>query len=171
MTSSSIVVTVAVLVAALNAFVGEPFRITTKRTDDRVELKAQDGKVLLVIRSPTGISHATIERSAEQWPSKVVIQLRLNGLENFKLSSDKTKLEASVSSHNGSIRLWMDGQEDSPLDSKSPYWMNIRTLDSNEKTTKTIPLKDGCFELELPKKFFESNPKSFKIEWIDFYRN
>ncbi len=171
MTSSSIAVSIAVLVATLSVFVGEPFMITTKRTDDRVEVKVQDGKAIFFIRSPTGISYATIERTAEKWPDKVVIQLRLNGLEDFRLSSGKMKLEASVSSHNGSVRLWMDGQEDSPLDSKSPYWMNIRILGSNEKTTKTIPLKDGCFELELPKKFFESNPKSFKIEWIDFYRN
>ncbi len=171
MTPSSIAVPIAVLVATLNLFVDEPFRITTKHTDDRVEVKPQDGKAVFVVRSPTGVSHATIERTAEKWPNKLVIQLRLNGLENFRLSSDKMKLEASVSSHNGSLRLWMDGQEDSPLDSKSPYWMNMRILGSDGKPTQAIPLKDGCFELELPKKFFESNPKSFKIEWIDFYRN
>ena len=65
----------------------------------------------------------------------------------------------------------MEGKEDSPLDSKSLYWMEIRTLDSDGEPTKVIPLKDGCFEMQLPKKFFEGNPKSFKVEWIDFYRN
>jgi hypothetical protein len=44
-------------------------------------------------------------------------------------------------------------------------------LDSEGAPTKAIPLKDGSFEMQLPKKFLEANPKSFKVEWIDFYRN
>lgn len=171
MTPSSIAVSAVIVVAALNIFVGEPFMITTKRVDDRIELKVQDGKAIFVVRSPIGISQATIQRSVDQWPDKVVVQLRLKGLENFKVSNDKVKLEASVSSHDGSFRLWMNGEEHSPLDSQSPYWMIPKILDSDEKPTKTIPLKDGCFELTIPKKFFESNSKSFKIEWIDFYRS
>jgi len=85
-----------------------PFKITTKRTDDRVRVKSQNNKVVFNIRNPTGISNATAERTTEQWPEKVVVQLRLKG---------------------------------------------------------------GYFEMQLPKKFFEGNPESFKLEWIDFYRN
>ena len=54
-------------------------------------------KIAFDIRSPFGISSATIERTTEQWPVKVVIQLRLKGLENFKVSTEKIKHEASVS--------------------------------------------------------------------------
>ena len=68
------------------------------------------------------------------------------------------------------VRLWKDGKEDSPLDSNSPYWMEIRILGSDGEPTKAIPLKDGYFDMELPKKFFGGNPRSFKVEWIDFYR-
>ncbi len=125
----------------------EPFKITAKRSDDLVEVKSNDDKTLLVIRSPFGISNATIERTTEQWPDKVVIQLRLKGLESLKLSTDKLKLEASVSSHDGNVRLWKDGKEDSPLDSKSPYWMEIEMLGSDGEPTKAIPLKDGSFEM------------------------
>lgn len=171
MRSKSIAVSLVVLVAALNCIADEPFKITTKRSDDRVEVKSNDDKTLFVIRSPFGISNATIERTAEKWPDKVMIQLRLNGLERFKVSTDKLKLEASVSSHDGSIRLWKEGEEDSPLHSTSPYWMEIKILDSDGEPTKAIPLKDGYFEMELPKKFVEGNPKWLKVEWIDFYRN
>lgn len=171
MTHGSIPASLVVLLAAMNCIADEPFKITTKRSDDRVEVKSKDDKTLFIIRSPFGISNAKIERTNDQWPDKVMIQLRLNGLENFKLSTDKPKLEASVSSHDGSMRLWKDGKEDSPLDSKSPYWMEIRILGSDGEPTKAIPLKDGCFEMQLPKKFFEGNPKSIKLEWIDFYRN
>lgn len=126
---------------------------------------------MLVVRSPSGISHAIIERITEQWPDKVVIQLRLNGLENFKVSTDELILEASVSSHNGEVRLWKDGEDDSPLNPLSPYWMEIRVLDRDDKPTRAIPIKDGCFEMQLPKKFFEGNPRLIRVEWIDFYRN
>ena len=171
MTCNSIAVSLIVLLATLNCIADETFKITTKRSDDRIEVKSKDDKAMFVIRSPIGISNATIERITEQWPDKVVIQLRLKGLENFKVSTDKLKLEASVSSHDPSVRLWKDGKEDSPLDSKSPYWMEIGILGSDGEPTKAIPLKDGYFDMELPKKFFEVNPKSFKVEWIDFYRN
>jgi hypothetical protein len=64
-----------------------------------------------------------------------------------------------------------DGKEESPLDVESPYWMEIRMVGSDGKPSKAIPLKNGYFELQLPKTFFEGNPKSFKMEWNDFYRN
>ncbi len=105
-----------------------------------------------------------------------MIQLRLKGLESFKISTDKLKTDASVSSHDGSVRLWKDGKEDTPLDAQNPYRMEIRMVGSDGEPTKAIPLKDGSFEMKLPKKFFEDNPRSFnprsfKVEWIDFYRN
>ncbi len=92
-----------------------------------------------------------------------MIQLRLKGLENFKLSTDKLKLEASVSSHDGNVRLWKDGKEDSPLDSKSPDWMEIKILDKASEPTKAIPLKDGLFEMQLPKRFFEGNQSRLRL--------
>jgi len=147
------------------------FKITTKRSDDRVDVKSKDGKTCFVIRSPSGISHTTIERKAEQWPDQVMIQLKLAGLENFKVSTDRITLEASVSSHIGEVRYWKQGEEDSPLDSTSTYWMEVRVLDEEGVPTKVLPLKVGCFEIQLPKELFESNPKSFKLEWIDFYRS
>jgi hypothetical protein len=35
---------------------------------------------------------------------------------------------------------------------------------------KSIPLKDGYFEMQLPKALFEHNPQSITLNWIDFYR-
>jgi hypothetical protein len=162
---------VIALGATITYIADDPFKITTKRPDDRVEVVFKDDKAIFVVRSPFGISNATIERTTEQWPDEVVIQLRFKGLESFKVSTDNLKIEASVSSHDGSVRLWKDGKENAPLDSKSPYWIEIKILDSEGAPTKAIPLKDGSFEMQLPEKFLEANPKSFKVEWIDFYRN
>lgn len=161
-------------VMAVGTAVGDDtpnFRITTRRTSDRVEVTITDKKGMFVVHSPVGISSATIERVTERWPDTIVIQLRLRGLESFKLSSGKLKLEASVSSHNGEQRLWKDEKEDVLLDSKNPSWMAILIKNSDGKATKTIPLNDGCFEMQLPKSFSEDNPKTLTLSWIDFYRN
>lgn len=171
MTYCTIATSVVFFLATLDCFAEEPFKVTTKRSNDRVGWKLEGNKATLAIHSPLGISDAIIERNTEQWPDQMVLQLRLTGLESFKLSTEKLRLEASLSSHNSNIRQWKDDKENALLDTKSPYWMAIRSLDSDGNPTKAIPLKDGCFEIRMPKKFFEGNPKSFKLTWIDFYRN
>src|SRR6266404_235413 len=121
------------------------FKITTKRKDDTVEVREDKGKVVFIIKSPFGISQAVIERQEENWPKLVVLWLHLKGLENFRASNGKVTLAAAVSSHDDKqrVRLWKDGKENFPLDSKSPFWMEIRMVGSDGKPAKSIPLKDG----------------------------
>ena len=148
------------------------FKITTKRGTDTVEVKVEKDQTVFSIHSPFGISHAVIERTQEEWPEGLVLRLHLKGLENFRASNGKVTLDAAVSSSDDRqrVRLWKDGKEDSPLDSKSPHWMVIRMVGNDGKSAKNIPLKDGFFEMRLPKVFFEANPKSITLNWIDFYR-
>ena len=163
-------VVLAVAVASATAGDGiPPFKITTKRDDDRVAVKLENEKVVFSVHSPFGISNAAIERTDEKWPDAVVLRLYLKGLENFRVTNAKVELEASVSSQDGKVRLWKDGKEDSPLDAKSPHWMEIRMVDGDGKPAKTIPLKNGHFELALPKDLFKGNRK-ITVEWIDFLR-
>ena len=138
-----------------------------------MDVKAEKGKATFSVHSPFGISHAVIERTSEKWPDAVVLRLHLKGLENFKVTNGKVKLEGSASLQDGKplVRLWKDGKEDAPLDAKSPYWMEVRILGGDGKQAKEIPLKDGYFEMPLPKALFEGNPKSITVNWIDFYRN
>jgi hypothetical protein len=149
------------------------FKITTKRDNDRVDAKVEKGKVTFSIHSPFGISHAAIERAGESWPDTVELRLHLKGMENFQVTNGKMKLEASASLQEGKplVRLWKDGKEDAPLDAESPCWMEIRILDVDGKQAMEIPLKDGYFEMTLPKALFEGNPKAITVNWIDFYRN
>lgn len=150
-----------------------PFKITTKRENDRVEVKVEKDKSIFSVHSPFGISHAVIERKDEKWPDAVVLRVHLKGLENFWASNSKVRLEASASLQDGKplVRLWKDGKEDKPLDSKSPYWMDVRILGGDGKLAKEIPLKDGYFEMQLPRAFFEGQPRAITLNWIDFYRN
>lgn len=147
------------------------FEVTTLRSDDRVETKHEASKTIFDVQSPSGISHANIERTEDKWPEKIFLRLRLKGLENLRLKTQDQTLCSSISSSSADIRQWLDKKEGSPLDLKSPFWMEIRIFDRDGKPTKTLPLQDGYFEMQLPVKFFESNPRSFKLEWIDFYRS
>ena len=165
---------VAVMAAVLstgctNTVEESQFKITTKRDNDKVEVKVESGKTVFSVHSPFGISQTVIERTEENWSDIVMLRLHLKGLENFKVSNGTITLEAAVSSQDGNVRLWKDGKEDSPLDAKSPYWTVIRMFSDDGKPVKTIPL-DGYFEIQLPKALFEDNPKSITVNWIDFYR-
>ncbi|WP_417737766.1 hypothetical protein [Rosistilla oblonga] len=159
------------MASCVTAFGDDPtFRITTKRDDDKVEVTVENDKAVMSVRSPFGISQAIIERSGNKWPTTVMLRLHLKGLENLKVTNGKNTLEAAVSSQDAKVRLWKDGKENSPLDSKHPYWMEIRMVGKDRKPVKTIPLKDGYFEMQLPKALLEDNPKSITLNWIDFYR-
>ena len=109
---------------------------------------------------------------SKNWPNSVTLRLHLKGLEHFKVTNGETTLKAAVSSHGGkqAVRLWLDDKEKSPLNAKSPLWMMVRMMGEDGKSAETIPLKDGYFEMQLPKALLEDDPKSITVNWIDFYR-
>ena len=148
------------------------FKITTRRKDDGVEVRADKDKALFTVKSPFGISHAVIERQEGTWPKAVVLRLHLKGLSSFRTSTGKVGVDAAVSIQEGrqKVRVWKDGQEDAPLDERSPLWTDIRIVGGDGKPARELPLKDGYFEVALPKALFEGNPKSVTLNWIDFYR-
>jgi hypothetical protein len=149
------------------------FKITTKCKDDAVEVQADKDKTVFDVKSPFGISQAVIEREGEKWPDTVALRLHLKGLESFRASNGKVKLDAAVGMQEGKVklRLWKDGKEDALLDEKSPLWTAIRIVGGDGQPAKELPLTDGYFEVVLPRAFFEGNPKAITLSWIDFYRN
>jgi hypothetical protein len=149
------------------------FKITTKRMDDAVKVQADKDKTVFAVKSPFGISQAVIERVEDAWPKAVVLRLHLKGLSSFRATNGNVTLDAAVSMEESKVkvRLWKDGKEDAPLDEISPFWMDIRILTGEGKPAKELPLKDGYFEMQLPKAYFEANPKAITMNWIDFYRN
>ena len=166
----AIVVVAFLSIGCASAAEDPQFKITTNRDNDKLEVKVEKDKTVVSVHSPFGISQTVIERTDGNWSDIVMLRLHLKGLENFKVSTGKVTLEAAVSSQDGKVRLWKDGKEDSPLDANSPYWMEIRILDGDDEPTTIIPVKDGYFEIPLPRALFEDNPKSITVSWIDFYR-
>jgi len=148
------------------------FKVTTKKVGDAVEVQVEKDRTVFSVKSPFGISQAVIERKEDKWPAAVVLRLHLKGLESFRASNGKVTLDAAVSIEEGmvKVRMWKDGKEDLPLDEISPFWMDIRILGSDGKPPKELLLKDGYFEMALPRAFFQGNPKTITLYWIDFYR-
>ena len=112
------------------------FKVTTKKANDSVEVRADKDKTLFIVKSPFGISQAVIERADNKWPDTVVLRLHLKGLESFRASNGKVTVDAAVSIEEGTtkVRLWKDGKEDAPLDKKSPLWMDIRIVGGDGKS-------------------------------------
>jgi hypothetical protein len=148
------------------------FKITASRSDDTVEVRSDEGKTSCTVRSPSGISRMVIERLGDDWPKEMVLRLHLKGLERLRVTSGRVTLDAEVSGHGSppEVRSWKNGEEKEELTEKSPFWMNIRILGGDGNTPPVIPLKQGHFEMTLPKAFLDGNPKSISVEWIDFYR-
>jgi hypothetical protein len=137
-----------------------------------VEVRADKDKTVFSVKSPFGISQAVIERQEDTWPKAVGLRLRLKGLESFRASNGKVRVDAAVSIREGKtqVRMWTDGKEDAPLDEKSLLWLDVRIVGGDGKPGRELPLKDGYFDVVLPRAFFEGKPKSITLQWIDFYR-
>jgi hypothetical protein len=56
-----------------------------------------------------------------------VLRLHLTGLSSFRASNGNVTLGATASSDEDKARvgIWKDGEEDAPLDEKSPLWTDI----------------------------------------------
>jgi hypothetical protein len=167
------IVTVTGLQAAGDAGVGGNrklgFHATVGRTDTRIRFVSEGGKTIIDITSQFGIDKATISRKSDKWPKAILVRLHLGGLESFKAGDEKFAVEWSVSStgENAKRVSLRKGRDEVALDDKSPYHTTVRIVGGNGK----IPLKDGYFEIRLPAKLFEGNPKEITLRWVDFYRN
>jgi len=100
-----------------------------------------------------------------------VLRLHLQGLEHFRLAQGDVKIEGAVSSQDGSVRLWLAGREDQPLQENDPLWIKVRRLDATGQPTTALPSGDGSFELAVPRALLQDNPPNVTLGWIDFYRS
>ena len=148
---------------------GEPtFLVSTKNSEDQVNVQYEDAAVIFDVHSPSGIGTAAIALESGAFPETIRVRLHLQGLENFRLTSEQDSIEASISSSDpGQVKIRSSDSE-APILPLNPLWIEIEVVSSGVE--KTIPLKDGYFEVTLPKGFIQRSGASFEIEWIDFYR-
>ncbi|HBJ35817.1 MAG TPA: hypothetical protein DDZ51_13935 [Planctomycetaceae bacterium] len=144
-------------------------KITTKRENDRVEIKHEKEHTCVSFRSPSGISHAIIQRTDQNWPTRMTVRLHLRGLESLKIGNGTTTISAAVTSHakDQPVRIWLNDLEDQTLRPKDRYFLSIR------KQQASVDSKGPAidyFDVELPTALFDGNPPTIRIDWIDFYR-
>lgn len=151
----------------------EGWKIDCPKEGDRLKIIPQKEAVILEISSERGIGQATVQRTAGPWPKKVVLRLHLKGLESLRVEAGQWGFEASVMSYPPyQNRLRVYGPDSiPPVDPKSPYWVEVRVLDSEGNPASKIPLEGGYFELAIPPAFLEKSPPKLHIHWIDFYRD
>src|SRR5262249_4348249 len=86
-----------------------------------------------------------------------------------KEASDKFKITTQRADDNVKARgkkgRTKGGKEDAPLDEKSPLGRADRIVGDDSKPAQELPLKDGYFEVALPKALFEGNPKAIPVNW------
>jgi hypothetical protein len=147
------------------------FQVKAEGDGANATISIQDKTAVLDIHSRSGIGSATIERVSGPAPEKIVVRLRLKGLEEFRLSYDRTVIIARVSSSDSrNITQSVDppGGDERSLTPDSPHWMEIRIV--SDQSPPRIPLRQGSFEITLPKDVLGKGRRSFSIRWIDFYR-
>jgi hypothetical protein len=127
--------------------------------DPRLTFSTTNDALLIDITSPTGIGSATIEKTAGEWPGKIVMRLRVKGLENFKFRYAETGIELSVSSRDNQAvyEAYEQAGQQGVVKAGDPYWIAVTP-------------GEGYFDLEAPIDFLKSGENKFTIEWIDFYR-
>ena len=145
------------------------FDVVVGRDETQIRFLSEGEKTVFDITSKFGIDKATIRRKSDDWPKTILVRLHLGGLESFTSGNDKVAVEWSVSStgKNAKRVSLRKGREELALDEKSPYHTDVRLVGGNGM----IPLKGGYFEVPLPAKLFEGNPREITLRWVDFYRN
>ena len=147
------------------------FEIATRKAQARVA-KTREDTAIFDVECPRGIGSAEITLKSGAWPDTLLVRLHLRGLESFKVSDGTTTVEASVSSHGDhAVRVYrMESNAEKGIERGSPLWTEIKALDVDGKPMGKIPLDKGHFEVTVPKAFLNSQTKTIRLEWIDFYR-
>jgi hypothetical protein len=147
------------------------FQVKAEGEGANATISIQDKTAVLDIHSRSGIGRVTIEHKSGRRPEKIVVRLHLKGLEEFRLSYERTVITARVSSsdsRNITQSVGPPGGDERPITPDSPHWMEIKIV--SDQSPPRIPLSQGSFEVTLPKDVLGQGRRSFSIRWIDFYR-
>ncbi len=144
------------------------FQSNVGRPDSRIQFEIEVDKTIIDVVSGFGIDKATIKRESEDWPKTVLVRLHLTGLESFTAGTAESTIEWSASRMKPASRVSLRlGADETVLSKDSPYFTEVRAVGFTENDLR----KDCYFEVPLPAKLFEGNPKAISLQWIDFFRN
>lgn len=144
---------------------------TPGKAGDQIDVQVVDGTATLDITSQTGIGAAVVQVVSGPYPTAVVFQLHLKGLEQFTLTYGAVIIDVAVTS-DGSQQarqtLIQEGAEQ-PLTPDSPYWMPVEVTTASDDAAKG-GLSEKTYRLSAPPDLLSTQPPAFTINWIDFFR-
>ena len=124
----------------------------------------QDGRTLIDVTDPRGINGLTATLTEGEWPEEVAVLLRLRGLESLEIAYGNIVITTGRSSN----------------DSPDPPLM-LTVTDADGTVQQGYPSADIYYPaiehtadgylIPLPPHFFVEQQPSFRMKWIDFYRN
>lgn len=168
------VVSLSVALISLNACVAlqinKPiYKITTHDDFDKLGYQWSEDTVYFFLSSDKGVGHAEVTRTGGAVPNHIVFNIYFKGLENFSITYGQTQGQVSITSVTAPALV-----ESGPVNGKllpvtsdsSPFWMPVRIVAS----MPSIPMTNGYFEVTAPPDMISTNPESFTINWVDFYR-
>lgn len=154
--SSLILLSLVACAPATTSIDRATYKAVPLKGDPVITFSTTNDMLLIDITSPTGIGGATIEKTSGQWPPKIVLRLRVKGLESFKFRYADATIDVSVSSQ-GNNAVREESSVTGPLQAGDPEWIEVTR-------------GEGYFDLQAPPAFLQSGESKFTIEWIDFYR-
>ncbi len=150
----------ATMIAVLTAC-GTPsepaFRVELLKAEDSVAIAVASGDTTVTITSRSGIGRALFVRTGEEWPRRLVVRLKLKGLESLYIASDTFRCRVSLQ---GPQRV--------------PYWKvgsGDRDADTPEGMVEVNLVRtDGGIDVVVPELMTRGNPRTIRLEWVDFFR-
>lgn len=132
---------------------------TEKR--NRISIVPDPFRVVLEVESPTGIGRARLTPAAgSRWPERIVLRLRLAGLESFNVDSGSAKIHTGFQSYppfEQSCTLSITGER--RIGTANPFWIFTRRQRG-----------ENLFELTLPAALLKDSPAALDLQWIDYLR-
>jgi hypothetical protein len=144
------------------------YSIIPGKADAQVTYQVSEDGVIVEVRSQSGIGNAQLFQIGGGVPTSLAIRVYLKGLEQLTFEYPGITIMVSVSTHDKSVSesVSVKGGVNQPIGPDSPYWIPVKIVAADT----TIPLKDGYFEAQAPKDFFEAASRELTLRWVDFYR-
>lgn len=131
------------------------FRVDPTKPEDTAGLASAGNRTDVSITSQRGIGGATLVKLGDVWPSLIVLNLNLKGLESIAMDNGSIRFEASA-------RAKMN----------VPYYSSGSGPNATQAGVLNVGIekKDQFIEVRIPNEMLEGNPDHIRISWIDFYR-
>ena len=130
---------------------------TLQKTEDALVVTPREEGSTVSITSESGIGRATLTRAGKSWSPSILIRLKLNNLESFRMSNGNIRFRTSMKSP-AQIPYWKIGKKGKP-----PH--------SPDGTLKVPVRRTGeWFEIHVPSEMIQGNPKELYLGWVNEFR-